>query len=97
MGITVAMGITMLVNAGPTVTSDATRSQFAQTSDVVTPLSLIDKACATIWDSLGYRVAPLPSLMDGIRQHQSGHPIEGLWASMRDEASAGDYAERWAP
>ena len=38
VGITLAMGITMLVNAGPTVTSDATRSQFEQTSDVVTPL-----------------------------------------------------------
>jgi integrating conjugative element protein (TIGR03759 family) len=50
VGITLAMGITMLVNAGPTVISDATRSQFAQTSDVVTPLSPIDKARATIWD-----------------------------------------------
>ena len=28
VGITLAMGITMLVNAGPTITSDATRSQF---------------------------------------------------------------------
>jgi hypothetical protein len=48
VGITLAMGITTLVIAGPTVTSDATRPQFAQTSDVVTPLSPTDKARATI-------------------------------------------------
>ena len=99
VGITLAMGITMLVNAGPTVTSDATRSQFAQTSDVVSPLSPTDKARATIWDLSDTEWRRYRSLMDGIRGSISPatlSPIEVLGIHARDEAERRRYAERWA-
>jgi integrating conjugative element protein (TIGR03759 family) len=99
VGITLAMGITTLVNAGPAVTSDATRSQFEQTSDVVTPLSAIDKARATIWDLSDTEWRRYRSLMDGIRGSISPatlSPIEVLGIHARDEAERRRYAERWA-
>jgi len=99
VGITLAMGITMLVNAGPTVTSDATRSQFAQTSDVVTPLSPTEKARATTWNLSDTEWRRYRSLMDGIRGSISPatlSPIEVLGIHARDEAERRRYAERWA-
>ena len=99
VGITLAMGTTTLVNAGPTVASDATRSQFAQTSDVVTPLSPIDKARATIWDLSDTEWHRYRSLRDGIRGSISPatlSPSEGLGIHARDEAERRRYAERWA-
>jgi integrating conjugative element protein (TIGR03759 family) len=99
VGITLAMGITMLVNAGPTVTSDATRSQFAQTSDVVTPLSPTDKARATIWDLSDTEWRRYRGLMEGIRGSISPatlSPIEVLGIHAREENERRRYAERWA-
>ena len=49
-GTTLALGIVMLVHAGPVVTSDIERSQFDQTTDVTTPLSPLEKTRA---ESLG--------------------------------------------
>lgn len=99
VGTTLAMGITMSANAGPTVTSEATRSQFAQPSDVISPLSPTDKARATIWDLSNTEWRRYQTLMDGIRGSISPatlSPIEVLGIHARDEGERRRYAERWA-
>lgn len=99
VGITFAMGIAMLVNAGPTLTPGAQRSTFEQTIDVTTPLSPVEKARATIWDLSDTEWHRYRSLMDGIRGSISPatlSPIEVLGIHARDEAERRRYAERWA-
>ncbi|MCP5314525.1 MAG: TIGR03759 family integrating conjugative element protein [Chromatiaceae bacterium] len=99
VGITVAMGIAMLVNAGPTVTSDTQRSVFDQTTDVTTPLSPVEKTRAEAWDLSDIEWRRYQALMDGIRSSISPatlSPIEVLGIHARDEGERRRYAERWA-
>jgi len=99
VGITVAMGIAMLVNAGPTVTTDAQRSPFDQTIDVTTPLSPVEKTRAEAWDLSDIEWQRYRALMDGIRSSISPatlSPIEVLGIHARDEGERRRYAERWA-
>ena len=99
VGITFAMGIAMLVNAGPTVTTDARRSPFDQTIDVTTPLSPVEKTRAEAWDLSDIEWQRYRALMEGIRGSISPatlSPIEVLGIHARDEGERRRYAERWA-
>ncbi len=99
VGITFAMGIAMLVNAGPTVTTDAQRSPFDQTIDVTTPLSPVEKTRAEAWDLSDIEWQRYRALMEGIRGSISPatlSPIEVLGIHARDEGERRRYAERWA-
>jgi len=98
VGITFAMGIAMLVNAGPTVTTDARRSPFDQTIDVTTPLSPVEKTRAEAWDLSDTEWQRYRALMEGIRGSISPatlSPIEVLGIHARDEGERRRYAERW--
>jgi integrating conjugative element protein (TIGR03759 family) len=98
-GITFAMGIAMLVNAGPTVTTDAQRSPFDQTNVVTTPLAPVEKARAETWDLSATEWRRYRTLMDGIRGSVSPatlSPIEVLGIHARDDEERRRYAERWA-
>ena len=99
VGITFAMGIAMLVNAGPTVTTGAQRSPFDQTIDVTTPLSPVEKTRAEAWDLSDIEWQRYRALMEGIRGSISPatlSPIEVLGIHARDEGERRRYAERWA-
>ena len=99
VGITFAMGVAMLVHAGPTEVSDETRSRFEQTRDVATLLSSTDKARAAVWELSDTEWRRYQSLMDGIRGSISPatlSPIEVLGIHARDEGERQRYAERWA-
>ena len=99
VGITFAMGIAMLVNAGPTITSDTQRSEFDQTTDVTTLLSPVEKTRAEAWDLSDTEWRRYRTLMDGIRGSISPatlSPIEVLGIHARDEGERRRYAERWA-
>jgi integrating conjugative element protein (TIGR03759 family) len=99
VGMTFAVGIAMLVNAGPMVTSDAQRSPFDQTIDVTTSLSPVDKARAEVWELSDTEWRRYRTLMQGIRGSISPatlSPIEVLGIHARDEGERRRYAERWA-
>jgi len=98
-GTTLALGIVMLVHAGPVVTSDIERSQFDQTTDVMTPLSSIEKTRAESWNLSNIEWRRYRHLMEGIRGSISPatlSPVEVLGIHARDEGERRSYAERWA-
>jgi integrating conjugative element protein (TIGR03759 family) len=99
IGITFAMGIAMLVHAGPTIASDTQSSPFDQTNIVTTPLSLVEKTRAEAWDLSDTEWRRYRALMEGIRGSVSPatlSPIEVLGIHARGEGERRRYAERWA-
>ena len=99
VGTALAAGVVMWVHAGPTVTSDTEQSQFEQTLDVTTPLSLLEKTRAAAWDLSDTEWRRYRRLMEGVRGSISPatlSPIEVLGIHARDEGERRRYAERWA-
>lgn len=99
VGIMFAIGVAMLVHAGPVVTSGIARSQFDQTPEVTTPLSPLEKTRAAAWELSDSEWHRYRHLMDGIRGSISPatlSPIEVLGIHARDDGERQRYAERWA-
>ena len=99
VGTALAAGVVMWVHAGPTVTSDTEQSQFEQTLDVTTPLSLLEKTRAAAWDLSDTEWRRYRRLMEGVRGSISPatlSPIEVLGIHARDDGERRRYAERWA-